>query len=63
VLLGENHLRTAVQEYIAHYHEERNHQGLDGQLILPPANLNRPGPIICRERIGGLLRFYHWQAA
>jgi hypothetical protein len=35
-----------------HCHEERNHQGLDGQFIVPPANLNRPGPIVCRERLG-----------
>jgi hypothetical protein len=49
--------------YVAHYHEERNHQGLAGQLILPPANLNQPGPIVCRERLGGLLRFYHQKAA
>jgi hypothetical protein len=57
VLLGEGHLRAAVREYLEHYHEERNYQGLNGQLILPPANLNRPGPIVCRERLGGLLRF------
>jgi putative transposase len=58
VLLGENHLRAAICEYLEHYHEERNHQGLGGQLIVPPANLNRPGPIVCGERLGGLLRFY-----
>ena len=63
VLLGEGHLRAVVREYVAHYHEERNHQGLAGQLILPPANLNQPGPIVCRERLGGLLRFYHQKAA
>jgi putative transposase len=63
VLLGENHLRAAVHEYLAHYHQERNHQGLDGQLISPPANLNRSGPIVCRERLGGLLRFYEREAA
>jgi hypothetical protein len=63
VLLGENHLRAAIREYLLHYHQERNHQGLAGQLILPPANLNRPGPIVCRERLGGLLRFYHRNAA
>jgi transposase InsO family protein len=63
VLLGEGHLRAAVREYVARYHQERNHQGLAGQLILPPANLNRPGPIVCRERLGGLLRFYHRNAA
>jgi hypothetical protein len=60
VLLGENYLRAAIRE---HYHKERNHQGLGGQLIVPPANLNRPGPIVCRERLGGLLRFYDRQAA
>jgi transposase InsO family protein len=63
VLLGEGHLRAAVREYLADYHQERNHQGLDGQLIVPPANLNRPGPIVCRERLGGLLRFYGREAA
>ena len=31
--------------------------------ISPPANLNRPGPIVCRERLGGLLRFYDREAA
>jgi putative transposase len=63
ILLGEGHLRAAVREYLAHYHQERNHQGLDGQLLSPPANLNRSGPIVCRERLGGLLRFYHREAA
>ena len=42
VLLGENHLRTAVQEYITHYHTERNHQGLESRLIEPPANDSGP---------------------
>jgi putative transposase len=63
VLLGENHLHAAIREYLVHYHEEQNHQGLGGQLILPPANHNRPGPIVCRERLGGLLHFYHRRAA
>jgi putative transposase len=63
VLLGESHLRTAVREYVAHYHTERNHQGLDGRLIASPASASGAGPIVCRERIGGLLRFYHRQAA
>jgi putative transposase len=51
-----------VREYLLHYHQEQNHRGLGGQLISPPANLNRPGPIVCRERLGSLLRFYHRQA-
>ena len=63
VLLGENHLRTAVREYVAHYHIERNHQGLEGRLIETPANDSGTGPIDSRERLGGLLRFYHRHAA
>jgi transposase InsO family protein len=63
VLLGENHIRTAVREYVAHYHTERNHQGFDGRLLEPPANGSGTGPIDCRERVGGLLRFYHPNAA
>jgi putative transposase len=49
--------------YVAHYHTERNHQGREGRLIEPTANAAEAGPIICRERVGGLLRFYHRQAA
>jgi hypothetical protein len=58
-----SHPRAAVREYLADYHEERHHQGLGGQLILSPANLNRPGPLVCRERLGGLLCFYHRKTA
>ncbi|WP_428264934.1 integrase core domain-containing protein [Haliangium sp.] len=62
VLLGENHLRSAVHEYVSHYHTERNHQGLDSQLIEAPAVASIVEPITRRERVGGLLRFYHRQA-
>jgi hypothetical protein len=31
--LGERHLRRAISEYVGHYHHERNHQGLDNELI------------------------------
>ncbi len=34
VLLGEHHLRMVVREYVAHYQQERNHQGLDNELIV-----------------------------
>jgi putative transposase len=33
ILLGEDALRTAVREFVAHYHAERNHQGI-GNLLL-----------------------------
>ena len=33
ILFGETSLRTAVANFVAHYHDERNHQGLDNHLI------------------------------
>ncbi len=62
--LGENHLRTAVRAYVAHYHLERNHQGLDNRLISEAHD--RPcteGSVLCRERLGGILRYYYREAA
>ena len=65
VPLGEAHLRASIKEYIAHYHTERNHQGLNNMLITDPgpqvANSDRP--VACHERLGGLLRYYHRDAA
>ena len=36
VILGERHLRHVVDEYVEHYHLERNHQGLGNRLIIAP---------------------------
>ncbi len=63
VPLGEGHLRTAVRAFVDHYHEERPHQGLGNELIAPKATLIGPGGVQCRQRLGGLLKFYHREAA
>jgi transposase InsO family protein len=64
VLLGERHLRRAVSEFVEHYHLERNHQGLDSRLLsLPSSPSNDTGPIVRRERLGGILNYYHRRAA
>jgi transposase InsO family protein len=63
VPLGEKHLRAAVRAFMDHYHEERPHQGLSNELIAPKTALPRPGPVRCRERLGGVLRFYYRDAA
>ncbi len=64
LLIGEGSLRHAVREFVDHYHHERNHQGLGNQLILPPATPGRPhGPIQCRHRLGGMLKYYYRPAA
>jgi hypothetical protein len=33
ILFGESSLRRALQQYIVHYHEERNHQGKDNRIF------------------------------
>jgi putative transposase len=68
VPLGERHLRFAISEFVAHYHLERNHQGLDNRLITAvatPANENADpaAPIARRERLGGLLSYCYRPAA
>jgi transposase InsO family protein len=64
VPLGESHLRSAINEFIRHYHAERHHQGLDSRLIEPDGTAPRSeGSIECRERLGGMLRHYYREAA
>ncbi|MCH9727094.1 MAG: integrase core domain-containing protein [Planctomycetes bacterium] len=64
IFFGERSLRRAVDEYISHYHEERNHQGLQNELIEPVDGIgSQAGKIECRERLGGLLKYYYRNAA
>ena len=57
-------LRRAVAEFIHHYHGERNHQGLENALIEGEESVGSPyGKVRCRKRLGGLLRYYHRDAA
>ena len=66
LLFGEASLRHVLLKYALHYHEERNHQGKDSVNLFPVAE-DRIGTssrkIRTRERIGGLLKFYHREAA
>ncbi len=61
--LGEAHLRTVIREYVEHYHEERNHQGIDNVIPFPRDALANEGKVRRRDRLGGLLRYYHRDAA
>jgi transposase InsO family protein len=62
--LGEHHLRKAVREYTQHYHVERNHQGLNNELIEKPSDEpNVDGAVECQERLGGILKYYYRRAA
>jgi putative transposase len=65
ILFGENSLRHVLDEYVEHYHTERPHQGKGNVIPFPGP---RPegtadGPIECRERLGGLLKYYNRKAA
>ena len=61
--LGETHLRAVIRAFVDHYREERLHQGLGNELIAPKATAFGPGNVRCRERLGGVLRFYYREAA
>ena len=64
ILFGEKHVRHVVDEFIDHYNKERPHQGLGNRLITEPEEpVPRDGPVLCRKRLGGLLRSYHREAA
>jgi len=55
-----------LSEYLVHYHVERNHQGKDNVLLFPAvtkAMKRADGSVACKERLGGLLKYYHRQAA
>ena len=64
VMLGERSLYYVMQQYLTHYHMECNHQGLNNQLIVREGAVGyQMGPVVCRERLGGLLSYYHREAA
>ncbi len=62
IILGERHLHYLVSQYVDHYHRERHHQGLGGNLISGPEPAYTNGTLRCRSRLGGTLR-YHYRAA
>ena len=66
VIVCERHLRHLLKQFVAHYHAERYHQGLDGRIIRPTAlaaNDNARGRMERRTRLGGLLNYYYRRAA
>jgi transposase InsO family protein len=65
ILFGEASLHHALTQYVAHFHHERNHQGKGNALLFPTVSQDaeRQGPVQCRERLGGLLKYYARKAA
>jgi putative transposase len=61
ILFGERPLSRALAEFSAHYHGECNHQGKGNELLFPvprDAPKQRGHTIACRQRLGGLLKYY-----
>jgi transposase InsO family protein len=58
--IGERHLRRTLADFVAHYHAERNHQGLRNELIDGAPQC--VGGIRRRQRLGGLLKYYYCAA-
>jgi transposase InsO family protein len=56
--IGERHLRRAIGAYVAHYHQERNHQGIENELIAGAPTPGPTGRVHRRPRLGGLLNYY-----
>ena len=58
ILTSEEQLRYVIREYLEYYNHERPHAGLGGRMIKPRPQ-DADGEIVCTERLGGLLKYYH----
>jgi len=64
IFFGRRSLERALEQFVAHYHGERNHQGLGNRIIDPGDEVGKEVcDVHCRERLGGMLRYYHREAA
>jgi putative transposase len=62
IFLGRESLLRAIADYATDYHEERSHQGV-GNVLISGAEPQSEGILDVRERLGGLLKYYHRRAA
>jgi putative transposase len=64
IFFGQASLQHAISNFIAHYHRERNHQGVGNRLLQGSAVAGSlTGPVRRRQRLGGMLSFYYCAAA
>ena len=60
IFFGEKSLEATTVAYMDHFHTERNHQGMGNRLLIPSGEVgDKAGEVMCRERLGGLLRYYY----
>ncbi len=64
IFFGKASLKHAVKEYMAHYHIERNHQGIGNRLLKPMSAVpTSRGSVKQHQRLGGMLNYYYREAA
>jgi putative transposase len=64
IFFGEQSLRSAIHAFLEHFHAKRNHQGFANRVIESGEEIiRRDGEVLCRERLGGMLRYYYREAA
>ena len=59
IFFGQDSLQHAISQFMAHYHAERNHQGLENRLLRPAPVITPSQPVRQRQRLGGMLNYYH----
>jgi hypothetical protein len=62
IFLGQKSLDRTIHEFVEHYHDERSHQGI-GNRIVSGAVPQSMGSIEVKQRLGGMLSYYHRRAA
>jgi len=63
IFFGGALLLAVINKYLDHYHDHRNYQGIKNLRITPPPSEPMEGKIICDQQLGGILKYYHRQAA
>ena len=63
IVFGPKHPGHVAAEYLAYYHRKRPLQGKGNEPLITLAPPNAHDDIVCRERLGGLLRHYYRRAA
>ena len=58
VPIGEGTFGVRSRSIVAHYHQERNHQGLGNRLIAGTPVIDMTSRVQRLPRLGGLLNFY-----
>jgi len=64
IFIGVRSLERAIRNHLAHYHRQRNHQGIGNEIVTPgPRLVGNDGGVPRREWLGGLLRYYYCKSA